>query len=118
MAELLGAFDSGLSKKLPVDHPVFDKLRGMIHFETSLNEWYAQLASVGTIDFCVGLEWRNRLSMQSTCSHLNPMYCAVILSRRKPGQSFNGKHESHLHQSRRKWMKRSVPQHLSADFLP
>src|SRR5271156_5433690 len=35
-----GAFDSALSKKLPVDHPVFDKLREMILFETHLNEWY------------------------------------------------------------------------------
>lgn len=33
-------FESGSSKKLPVDHPVFDKLRDMIHYETPLNEWY------------------------------------------------------------------------------
>jgi condensin complex subunit 1 len=35
-----GMFESGSSKKLPVDHPVFDKLRDMIHYETTLNEWY------------------------------------------------------------------------------
>ena len=43
LAESLGTFESGASKKLPVDHPVFDKLRDMIHFETSLNEWYVIL---------------------------------------------------------------------------
>lgn len=39
--DLQGTFDGGSSKKLSVDHAVFERLRSMIHFETPLNEWYA-----------------------------------------------------------------------------
>ena len=34
----LGTFDSA-SKKLPADHPIFDRLCGVMQFETSQNEW-------------------------------------------------------------------------------
>jgi condensin complex subunit 1 len=34
-----GTFEGESSKKLSVDHPVFGRLRSMIHFETTLNEW-------------------------------------------------------------------------------
>jgi condensin complex subunit 1 len=42
-----GTFEGASSKKLPVDHPVVERLREVIHFETGLNEWYVSTA------FCV-----------------------------------------------------------------
>jgi len=49
-----GTFEPKSSTKLPLDHPVFTKLRAMIQYETDLNEWFEQLAN--QTNSVVGLE--------------------------------------------------------------
>jgi condensin complex subunit 1 len=73
-----GTFES-VSKKLPPDHPIFDKLCGIIQFETSQNEWSDSPSYIAVLaNVILGLEWQNKPLMRSTCSPLIQMFCVEI----------------------------------------